>query len=98
VDAINYIGSAIERSAIRKIYWRLLPIAILTYLLTYIDRINVGFVALTMRGDLHMTAADFGFASGIFFWGLFHLRTLVNRKVLLLALHYLGIVTASLEC
>ncbi len=65
------MDSAIERSAIYKIYWRLLPIAIFTYLLAYIDRINVGFAALTMRGDLHMSATDFGFASGIFFWGYF---------------------------
>lgn len=63
--------AAAGRSAIRKIYWRLLPIAILTYLLAYIDRINVGFAALTMRGDLHMSATEFGFASGIFFWGYF---------------------------
>ncbi len=65
------MDAAIGRSAIRKIYLRLLPIAIFTYLLAYIDRINVGFAALTMRGDLHMTATDFGFASGIFFWGYF---------------------------
>ena len=65
------MDAAVERSAIRKIYWRLLPIAILTYLLAYIDRINVGFAALTMRGDLHMSATAFGFASGIFFWGYF---------------------------
>jgi ACS family tartrate transporter-like MFS transporter len=65
------VDAAVERSAIRKIYWRLLPIAIFTYLLAYIDRINVGFAALTMRGDLHMSATEFGFASGIFFWGYF---------------------------
>jgi MFS transporter, ACS family, tartrate transporter len=65
------VDTAVERSAIHKIYWRLLPIAIFTYLLAYIDRINVGFAALTMRGDLHMSATDFGFASGIFFWGYF---------------------------
>src|ERR1700742_3053803 len=64
-------GAAVERSVIRKIYWRLLPIAIVTYLLCYIDRINVGFAALTMRGDLHMSATEFGFASGIFVWGYF---------------------------
>ena len=67
----NVVDAAVERSAIRKIYWRLLPIAILMYLLAYIDRINVGFAALTMRSDLHMSATDFGFASGIFFWGYF---------------------------
>jgi len=64
-------NATIERSAIRKIYWRLLPLAMVTYLLCYVDRINVGFAALTMRGDLHMTATQFGFASGIFFWGYF---------------------------
>jgi ACS family tartrate transporter-like MFS transporter len=55
----------------RKVYVRLLPIALLTYFLCYIDRINVGFAALTMRGDLHMSAADFGFAAGTFYWGYF---------------------------
>jgi ACS family tartrate transporter-like MFS transporter len=55
----------------RKIYWRLLPFLVFTYLLAYVDRINVGFAALTMRSDLHMTATEFGFASGIFFWGYF---------------------------
>nr|WP_294523958.1 MFS transporter [uncultured Rhodopila sp.] len=61
----------VERSAIRKIYLRLLPIAVLTYFLCYVDRINVGFAALTMRGDLHMTATEFGFAAGTFYWGYF---------------------------
>jgi ACS family tartrate transporter-like MFS transporter len=65
------VDGAVSRSAIRKIYWRLLPIAIVTYFLAYIDRINVGFAALTMCGDLRMSATDFGFASGIFFWGYF---------------------------
>jgi ACS family tartrate transporter-like MFS transporter len=67
----SVVDATVERSAIRKIYWRLLPLAILTYLLCYVDRINVGFAALTMRGDLHMSATEFGFASGIFFWGYF---------------------------
>jgi MFS transporter, ACS family, tartrate transporter len=62
---------AVAASAIRKVYIRLLPIALLTYFLCYVDRINVGFAALTMRGDLHMTAADFGFATGTFYWGYF---------------------------
>ncbi|HVH81801.1 MAG TPA: MFS transporter [Stellaceae bacterium] len=61
--------SAIERSAMRKIYLRLLPLALLSYLLAYIDRINVSFAGLTMRGDLGMSAATFGFALGTFYWG-----------------------------
>jgi len=65
------MSQAVEKSAIRKVYLRLLPIAIITYFLCYVDRINVGFAALTMRGDLGMTATDFGFAAGIFYWGYF---------------------------
>jgi ACS family tartrate transporter-like MFS transporter len=62
---------AIEKSAMRKIYIRLLPFAILSYFLAYIDRINVSFAALTMRGDLGISAADYGFALGTFYWGYF---------------------------
>ena len=60
---------AVETSAMRKIYWRLLPLAVLSYLLAYIDRINVSFAGLTMRDDLAMSAAAFGFALGTFYWG-----------------------------
>ena len=62
---------AIEKSAMRKIYIRLLPFAILSYFLAYIDRINVSFAALTMRGDLGISATDYGFALGTFYWGYF---------------------------
>ena len=62
---------AIEKSALRKIYARLLPFAIIAYFLAYIDRINVSFAALTMRGDLGISAGDYGFALGTFYWGYF---------------------------
>ena len=51
----------------RKIYIRLLPFAIFTYFLAYIDRINVSFAGLTMRGDLGLSATAFGFAAGTFY-------------------------------
>jgi ACS family tartrate transporter-like MFS transporter len=40
------MDDVIEKSAMRKIYLRLLPFAILSYFLAYIDRINVSFAAL----------------------------------------------------
>src|SRR5437016_13808657 len=61
----------IEQSTMRKIYLRLLPFAILSYILAYIDRINVSFAGLTMRSDLDISAAAFGFAVGMFYWGYF---------------------------
>jgi MFS family permease len=65
------LDQAIEKSAMRKIYLRLLPFAILSYILAYIDRINVSFAGLTMRGDLKLSATEFGFALGTFFLGYF---------------------------
>ena len=46
-----------------------MPFAVLSYFLAYIDRINVSFAGLTMRDDLSMSAAAFGFALGTFYWG-----------------------------
>jgi MFS transporter, ACS family, tartrate transporter len=65
------VGPAVEKSAMRKIYLRLLPFAVLSYILAYIDRINVSFAGLTMRGDLKLSATEFGFALGTFFLGYF---------------------------
>src|ERR1700753_1253602 len=62
---------SIEKSAMGKIYLRLLPFAILSYFLAYIDRINVSFAALTMRDDLGISAGAYGFALGTFYWGYF---------------------------
>jgi ACS family tartrate transporter-like MFS transporter len=61
----------LEQSTMRKVYLRLLPFAVFSYILAYIDRINVSFAGLTMRGDLNMSAGTFGFAVGMFFWGYF---------------------------
>ena len=65
------MDETIEKSAMRKIYMRLLPFAILSYFLAYVDRINVSFAGLTMQGDLQMSASAFGFAAGTFYWGYF---------------------------
>ncbi|HTZ76890.1 MAG TPA: MFS transporter [Stellaceae bacterium] len=62
-------AEALERATIRRVYARLLPIAVLIYFLCYIDRINVGFAALTMNKALGLDATIFGIAAGAFFWG-----------------------------
>jgi MFS transporter, ACS family, tartrate transporter len=59
----------VEQSAMRKVYLRVLPFAVLTYFFCYIDRINVGFAALTMNKDLGLDPAMYGMAAGAFFWG-----------------------------
>ena len=59
----------IEQSTMRKVYLRILPFAVLTYFFCYLDRINVGFAALTMNKDIGLDPAWYGMASGAFFWG-----------------------------
>jgi MFS transporter, ACS family, tartrate transporter len=61
----------LEQSTMRKVYLRLLPFAVFSYILAYVDRINVSFAGLTMRGDLDISAGTFGFAAGVFYWGYF---------------------------
>ncbi len=62
-------NAALERTTMRKAYFRLLPYCFLLYILCYIDRINVSFAALTMNKDLGLTAYIYGLAAGAFFWG-----------------------------
>jgi ACS family tartrate transporter-like MFS transporter len=61
--------STIEQTTMRKVYLRILPFAALTYFFCYLDRINVGFAALTMNKDLGLDSALYGMAAGFFFWG-----------------------------
>lgn len=62
---------ALEKRTLRKITWRIVPFIMLLYFIAYIDRVNIGFAALTMKGDLGFTASILGFGAGIFFWGYF---------------------------
>jgi ACS family tartrate transporter-like MFS transporter len=63
------MDTSIEKSAMRKVYLRLLPLTMLMYFLCYIDRINVSFAALTMNRDIGLTAATYGFSSTAFYIG-----------------------------
>jgi ACS family tartrate transporter-like MFS transporter len=56
-------------AALRKISWRLIPFLFVLYVVAWLDRVNVGFAALQMNGDLKFSDAAFGFGSGIFFLG-----------------------------
>lgn len=61
----------IEKRAMHKVAWRLVPFLMLCYFIAYLDRVNVGFAGATMRQDLDLSAAAFGGAAGIFFIAYF---------------------------
>jgi len=58
-----------KESAIRKAAWRLLPFLCLCYMVNFLDRVNVGFAALSMNADLGFGPAVYGAGAGIFFAG-----------------------------
>ena len=61
-------------SARSRIAWRLLPFLFLLYVANYLDRTNIAYATLGMKGDLGLTDSVFGTASGIFFIGYFALQ------------------------
>ena len=78
--------SAIERSAIQKISWRIVPFIGLMFFINFLDRTAIAFAGPSgMTKDLGLTAAQFGFAAGVFFVGYILLEIPSN-----LALHKFG--------
>jgi len=51
--------------------WRLMPFLFLLYIVAYLDRINVSFAVLQMRGELGLSDRAYGRAAGMFFAGYF---------------------------
>jgi len=78
--------SSVAKSAIRKVSVRLVPFVALMFFINYLDRTAIGFAAPNgMNEDLALSAAQFGFASGVFFIGYIILEVPSN-----IALHKFG--------
>jgi MFS transporter, ACS family, tartrate transporter len=60
-----------EARTVGKVSARLIPFLIACYFVAFLDRVNVGFAALTMNKALGLTATMFGFGSGVFFLAYF---------------------------
>ncbi len=57
----------VETRAMRKVMRRFLPLLIVCFVVGFMDRVNVGFAALTMSRDLSFSATVFGLGAGLFF-------------------------------
>src|SRR5262245_65377345 len=62
---------ALEQRTVAKVSARLVPFLIVCFFVAYLDRVNVGFAALTMNKDLGLSDSAFGFGAGIFFLAYF---------------------------
>jgi MFS transporter, ACS family, tartrate transporter len=60
-------GDIDELALDRKVWWHIIPFVVILLLICILDRVNIGYAALTMNADLGIDPAFFGFLSGIFF-------------------------------
>ena len=61
----------LENRVLRKITLRIVPFIMILYFIAFLDRVNIGFAALTMNQELGFSPTVFGFGAGIFFIGYF---------------------------
>jgi len=64
---------AFERATMRKVSVRLLPVLLVLYIASYLDRTNISIAALQMNAAVGLSSAAYGFGAGVFFigYGLF---------------------------
>lgn len=55
----------------RKVMLRVLPLAMLGFFLSYLDRVNIGYAQATMSADLGFSNVVYGLGAGLFFVGYF---------------------------
>lgn len=77
--------AAAEDALYRKVTLRVIPFLFVAYVVAFIDRINIGFAQLQMKGDLGFSDAVYGLGAGIFFLGYFLFEVPSN-----LLLHRIG--------
>ncbi|CAG9261690.1 MFS transporter [Paraburkholderia caribensis] len=53
----------------RKVAWRIMPVLFLIFVLSYMDRVNIGYAKLQFSRELGLSDAMYGTGAGIFFIG-----------------------------
>ena len=61
----------LQSAVVSRLMWRLMPFLFLLYIVAYLDRINVSFAVLQMKGQLGLSDRAYGRAAGMFFAGYF---------------------------
>ncbi len=75
------ISDRLESAVVSRLMWRLMPFLFLLYIVAYLDRINVSFAVLQMRGQLGLSERVIGRAGGMFFIGYFFFQLPSNLIV-----------------
>ncbi len=69
MDSAVPASEQIRTNALRKVTLRIVPLLVVGYVVSYVDRINIGFAKFGMDQAFGMSATAYGFAAGIFFVG-----------------------------
>jgi ACS family tartrate transporter-like MFS transporter len=63
---VGAFDDGMQHALFRKLIWKLIPFLFLSYVVSYLDRLNVGIASLTMKHDLGLTPSALGLGFGIF--------------------------------
>ncbi|AJC21301.1 MFS transporter [Pandoraea pulmonicola] len=85
VGAVEVGGNADAQTAVRKVFWRFVPLFVMCFVCSYLDRINISFAKLQMQSELGLSDAIYGTGASIFFIGYFLLEVPSN-----IILHRIG--------
>ena len=69
----------IERSTMARVTWRLLPFLLLLNIISWLDRVNVGFAKLQLNADLGFSETVYGIGAGVTPTCLFQLPHAIAR-------------------
>ncbi|HEX8541764.1 MAG TPA: MFS transporter [Pseudomonas sp.] len=58
-----------EKSLVRKVAWRLMPLIMVCYLFAFFDRINISFAKFQLQADLSLSDTAYGLGAGLFVVG-----------------------------
>jgi MFS transporter, ACS family, tartrate transporter len=64
-------AAGLEASTMRLVRNRFMPLLLAAYIASYLDRVNIGFAALTANHDLGLSPTSYGWGAGLFFVGYF---------------------------
>ena len=64
-------SESVERKVYSRVTWRLMPVLFISYIIAYLDRVNVGFAKLQMIQELKLSDTVYGLGAGLFFIGYF---------------------------
>ncbi|ACA19417.1 major facilitator superfamily MFS_1 [Methylobacterium sp. 4-46] len=63
------IDEVTERSVVRKVAWRLMPLIMICYMVAFFDRINISFAKFQLQSDLGFSNVAYGLGASMFVVG-----------------------------